>query len=124
MDCNSPSILHANWVLLVDLHNRWLIYLIARSIGGAPTTFGDGQSISSCKSVHTRSNIFYAQTNTRTHTQPVIRGAHRQKNMHQITPLVTLRLTPKSLRAYVFSWDSVQWGSERSVSVGELYPCK
>ena len=55
---------------------------------------------SSCKSVHNRSNISYTQVNTRTHTQPGIRGARRLAPL--ATPHTICIETHRSLRDYAF----------------------
>jgi hypothetical protein len=56
---------------------------------------------SSCKSVHNRSNTsYYTQVNTRTHTQPGIRGTRRLAPL--ATPHIICIETHRSLRDYAF----------------------
>jgi hypothetical protein len=103
----------ANLVLLVDLPDRWLIYLphlIARSICGAPNTFGDVQLQVSSQSLE---YLLHTQVNTRTillnleyvvhaawlrwphHTQACIQSLHWGLTHSRIN----------SLWNYAFSWD-------------------
>jgi hypothetical protein len=93
--CRSRYILYILLIGLLDnyeLHQEWTVIVHHRGYFRIWS--------SSCKSVHNRSNISYTQVNTRTHTQPGIRGARRLAPL--ATPHNVCIETHRSLRHYAF----------------------